>query len=60
MIKILNEKLNTREEIFSVKETKIDVSSIVADIIENVKKRGDKAIFEYNKKFDIRSPCTHI
>ncbi len=52
MIKIYNEKLNTREEIFSVKETKIDVSSIVADIIKNVRKLGDKAIFEYNKKFD--------
>ena len=52
MIKILNEKLNTREEIFSVKETKVDVSSIVAEIIENVRKLGDKAIFDYNKKFD--------
>ena len=52
MIKIYSENLNTREEIFSVKETKIDVSKIVADIIETVKKDGDKAIFEYNKKFD--------
>ncbi len=52
MIKILNEKLNTREEIFSVKETKVDVSSIVSEIIENVRKLGDKAILEYNKKFD--------
>ncbi|MBR3805075.1 MAG: histidinol dehydrogenase [Clostridia bacterium] len=52
MIKIYSENLNTREEIFSVKETKKDVSKIVSEIIETVKKSGDKALFEYNKKFD--------
>ena len=52
MIKIYSENLNTREEIFSVKDKKIDVSKIVSEIIETVKKSGDKALFEYNKKFD--------
>ncbi|MBQ3235266.1 MAG: histidinol dehydrogenase [Clostridia bacterium] len=52
MIKIFKQNLNTREEIFSATEAKIDVSQIVADIIETVKKRGDKALFDYAKKFD--------
>ena len=52
MIKIYSENLNDREEIFSVKEPSVDVSSIVSEIIEKVKKEGDKAVFEYNKKFD--------
>ena len=50
MIKIYSENLNTREEIFSVKETKIDVSKIVSDIIETVKKSGDKAILKGGKE----------
>ena len=29
-----------------------DLYSVVADIIENVKKRGNKAVFEYTEKFD--------
>ncbi len=52
MIKIYKDNLNTRDEIFSLKVAVKDVSSIVRDIIENVKTRGDKAVFEYNKKFD--------
>ncbi|MBO7149679.1 MAG: histidinol dehydrogenase [Clostridia bacterium] len=52
MIKILKEGINTREEIFSVVEPKLDVESIVTDIIENVKANGDKALFEYAYKFD--------
>ena len=40
MIKIYSENLNTREEIFSVKDKKIDVSKIVSEIIETVKKSG--------------------
>lgn len=52
MIKIYKDNLNTRDEIFSLKVAVKDVSSIVKDIIENVKTRGDKAVFEYNKKFD--------
>lgn len=52
MIKIYKDNLNTRDEIFSLKVAVQDVSSIVRDIIKNVKTRGDKAVFEYNKKFD--------
>ncbi len=52
MIKIYKDNLNTRDEIFSLKVAVKDVSSIVREIIENVKTNGDKAVFEYNKRFD--------
>ena len=52
MIKIFKDGVNTREEIFSVVEPKVDVEKIVADIIENVKANGDKALYEYALKFD--------
>ena len=52
MIKIYKDGLNTREEIFSVSEKKVDVSGIVTDIINNVKANGDKALFDYAEKFD--------
>ncbi len=52
MIKIIKNGANTREEIFSVKEEKYDVSGIVADIIADVRKRGDAALLEYTEKFD--------
>ena len=52
MIKIFKDGINTREEIFSVAEPKVDVEKIVDDIIENVKTNRDKALFEYAYKFD--------
>ena len=52
MIKIILNNLSKREDVFSVKTTKKDVSGIVADIIEKVKKEGDKAIIELCEKFD--------
>ena len=52
MIKIINANLDKREEIFSAKIQKRDVSSIVTEIIEKVKKEGDKAIIELCEKFD--------
>ncbi len=52
MIKIFKDGINTREEIFSVVEPKVDVEAIVSDIIENVKTNGDKALYEYALKFD--------
>ena len=52
MIKIYKDKLNSREEIFSVKEEKYDVSAIVSDIISDVRKRGDAALLDYTEKFD--------
>ena len=42
----------SKNEIFARGKTSFDVSDIVADIIENVKANGDKALFEYSEKFD--------
>lgn len=39
-------------EIFARPNADIDVSGIVRDIIENVRKNGDKALYEYGEKFD--------
>ena len=52
MIKIILNNLSKREDVFSVKTTKKDVSGIVANIIDKVKKEGDKAIIELCEKFD--------
>ena len=52
MIRIIKDGANTREDVFSVKEEKYDVSGIVRDIIEDVQTRKDKALFEYTEKFD--------
>ncbi|MBR2496318.1 MAG: histidinol dehydrogenase, partial [Clostridia bacterium] len=52
MIKILNYEEISKEEIFSRVSEKINVESVVSEIIENVKKSGDKALFEYSLKFD--------
>lgn len=53
MIKIYKDGLNSREEIFSVVEPKVDVTAIVTDIIETVKRDGDKALYAYAEKFDM-------
>ncbi len=52
MIKIYKFAEVSPQEVFARVEPKIDVSGIVADIIENVKQKGDGAIFEYCEKFD--------
>lgn len=52
MIKILKYGLTPNSEIFSRVEPKVDVEKIVADIIENVKVNGDKALKEYTERFD--------
>lgn len=52
MIKILKYGDVSTDEIFERNESKIDVSGIVRDIIENVRNNGDKALFEYCEKFD--------
>ncbi len=52
MIKIYKDGKNSREEIFSVVEPKVDVSAVVSEIIENVKINGDKALYFYAEKFD--------
>ncbi|MBQ7309373.1 MAG: histidinol dehydrogenase [Clostridia bacterium] len=52
MIKILNSENVAREEIFSRVVPTVNVEDIVADIIKNVRERGDAALYEYCEKFD--------
>ena len=52
MIKIYKYGEVSTEEIFARENPTANVSEIVEDIIANVRKRGDAAIFEYAKKFD--------
>lgn len=52
MIKILKYGEVENKDIFARVVPKVDVESIVSEIIENVKKTGDKALFEYAEKFD--------
>ncbi len=51
MIKIYSDK-SSREEIFCAVEKKVDVSAVVSEIIETVRKFGDKALYSYAEKFD--------
>ena len=52
MIKILKYGEVENSEIFARVTPTIDVSSIVAEIIETVKNQGDKALVSYAEKFD--------
>ena len=52
MIKIMKYGQVSPEEIFARVEPTFNVTDIVADIIANVRKNGDKALFEYCEKFD--------
>lgn len=52
MIKIIKDCAGDRQSVFSAVEKKVDVSSVVSQIIQNVKDNGDKALFEYAEKFD--------
>ncbi len=52
MIKIFKYGEVQNSEIFARVVPEFDVTSIVTDIIENVKTNGDKALFEYCLKFD--------
>ncbi len=52
MIKILEYGKVKPAEIFARVAPKVDVSAIVADIIETVRKDGDAALFHYTEKFD--------
>ena len=51
MIKILDYKA-LGEKIFAREEETSNVEAVVSEIISNVRKNGDNAIFEYAKKFD--------
>jgi len=52
MISILKYGEVSNDEIFARGTAVTDVSAIVSDIIANVRSNGDKALFEYCKKFD--------
>lgn len=52
MIRILPYSETNMDEIFARVEPKVDVTGIVEQIIANVRKRGDRAIFEYCERFD--------
>lgn len=52
MIQIIKSNLDTREEVFTVKETKVDVAGVVSEIIDRVRREGDEALYYYLEKFD--------
>ena len=52
MIKIMKFGEVKAEEVFARVEPKVDVESIVSDIIADVRANGDKALFAYCEKFD--------
>ena len=52
MIRILQYDKAGNSEIFARKAPTADVRDIVADILRNVRERGDAALFEYAEKFD--------
>ena len=52
MIKILKYGEISDEEIFARAVPAVNVEGIVSEIIENVKKNGDQALFAYCEKFD--------
>ncbi len=52
MIEILEYGQVSNDEIFARVELAVNVEDIVADIIANVRVRGDAALYEYCEKFD--------
>ena len=52
MIKILKYNEVDKKGIFARTAPTVDVEDIVADIIYDVRKNGDKALFKYCEKFD--------
>lgn len=52
MIKIMKYSEVKNDEIFARVVPTVNVADVVSEIIENVKANGDKALFEYCKKFD--------
>lgn len=52
MIKILKYGEVSASDIFARVEPKVNVTEIVTEIIDNVKKNGDKALFKYCERFD--------
>ncbi len=58
MIKIMKYGQVPNSEIFARVSPTVNVEGIVADIIANVRSGGDKAVLEYNLKFDKASLTT--
>ena len=52
MIELLKYGEVSNDEIFARVEPTVNVTDIVADIIANVRARGDAALYEYCEKFD--------
>ena len=52
MIRILKYGEVPNQEIFARTEPEVNVSLIVADILSQVRTRGDEALLEYTRKFD--------
>ncbi|MCQ2425101.1 MAG: histidinol dehydrogenase [Lachnospiraceae bacterium] len=52
MIRIMKYGEEPNEKIFARTVPTVNVEAIVADIIKNVRENGDKALFEYTKRFD--------
>ena len=52
MIKILKYGEVETKDIFARAVPEVDVAGVVTEIIDNVRNNGDKALFEYCKKFD--------
>lgn len=52
MIKIIKDALSSRDQIFTAVTKKVDVSSVVSEIIDKVRAEGDNALKFFAKKFD--------
>ena len=52
MIRIMRVGEVKNEDIFARTEPEVHVEEIVADILKNVRERGDEALLEYTRKFD--------
>lgn len=52
MIRILPYSQTNIDEIFARVTPKVDVAEIVSQIIKNVRKNGDQALYEYCERFD--------
>ena len=52
MIKIMKYGQVPNAEVFARVSPTVDVAAVVSDIIANVRSGGDRAVLEYNKKFD--------
>ena len=52
MIRIMRVGEVKNEDIFARTEPEVHVEEVVADILKNVRERGDEALLEYTRKFD--------